>query len=90
MNGTSKNTHELVLGDIVWCHGARVLIDSEIKTSSSHPASERGGPCLYTHGLVIHQDDETDTLFSRFVAVDQGRWIIQGNGLATWWVEVQA
>ena len=41
----SKTTHELVMGDIVHCYGGRFLIDQEIKVSSVHPVTERGGEC---------------------------------------------
>ena len=88
----SKNTHELVAGDIVHCHGGRFLIDQEIKVSSVHPVTERGGECRWTKARWLGhvEGQETDTMLMRWVERDGGTWNIQGNRLATWGVEVQS
>jgi hypothetical protein len=92
-NAISKNTHELVKGDVVWCHGVRFLIDREILTSRSHPViNQESGECRYTKAKLIDPIEkllQCDDLFARFVRTDGYRWTIQGNKLATWLVEVK-
>jgi hypothetical protein len=86
----SKNTHELVEGDVVRCYGGRFLIDQEIKVSESHPKDGRGGECRYTKARYlgpVEEGVEPDSMMMAWVRRDGGTWSIQGNALATWAVE---
>ena len=86
----SKTTHELAVGDIVHCHGGRFLIDQEIEVSKVHPVTERGGECRWTKARFLGdvEGQTTDSMLMRWVERDGGTWVIQGNRLATWAVEV--
>ncbi len=97
MRHIGKTTHDLQPGDIVNNHGMRLLIDQPINTSRSHPmGDDEHGPCLWTSALCLNAADfepgaEREDAFIRYhLTVDtaEPRWTIQGNGLATWHVEI--
>ena len=94
---TIKTTPELVKGDIVQCHGMRVLIDGEPVKSRSHP----GDSTYYYTGLVLNRDEVPNAAVPVGWTADwkrnarheplphngEHRWTIQGNELARWSVE---
>lgn len=81
-----KSTPELRKGDIVLCHGMRVLVDGELR-----PTSRAGG--FYTEGLVLNEAEVKAAKLvpiswlhndSRGLYREEPRWTIQGNELARW------
>ena len=87
MNYVSKSTPELVLGDVVDCHGLRCLIDREPQVSHCHPNTEHS-PTVFTKALVLNRE-ENDFVPCGWTLEPDGthRWMIQGNKLARWAVE---
>lgn len=81
-----KNTSQLVVGDVVVCHGLRCLIDSEPERSQGH--TDIYGPVFYVRALVLNRDASDTVPHSWTLEADGShRWTIQGNDLATWHVE---
>ena len=96
------NTHthtvkssELRPGDVVLCHGMRVLIDGPIHTN---PRGCSGLPVTYTNGRVLNRAEVSElriphsftavtTGYPSFEPTGEHRWQVQGNDLATWTVE---
>lgn len=85
---TRKNTQQLRKGDIVWNHGGRFEITTDLMSSVSHrpegyyPAEGVGPSCCVTcKGTCL--EGEVPGYFK-----PGSEWTFQGNHLATWAVEV--
>lgn len=90
-------TSELQQGDVVNCHGLRCLIDGEINISQAHP----GNDTRWTLALVLNRDEVPGAVVPVGWTADwkrdargetlphdgEHRWTIQGNDLASWYVE---
>lgn len=87
MTTYSRTTPELRKGDVVLCHGMRVLLDSEPVHDDEHhrPNVHR------CDGLVLNRAElSTDVVpigYTHRGAGQPHRWTVQGNDLATWEVE---
>jgi hypothetical protein len=84
------STSQLRPGDVVLCHGMRLLIDGDPKT---YPG-DRGNTVYVWPTRVTNMDGvRMNDSFIRYHVThgtgskDVPRWPIQGNDLAHWWVE---
>lgn len=84
----SISTHDLKPGDIVLRHGMRLRLNGEGTVSRSHPTNEYS-PTLWWNAEILNIDDvradPTHAVPRSWIA--DGRWTVQGNGLARWTVE---
>jgi hypothetical protein len=75
-------TSELKEGDVVLTHGLRVRLDEAPLIDDGRRAGDHG-PIRSFRGTVIERlSDEVPQSWT-----SDGRWVIQGNDLATWVVE---
>lgn len=82
---------ELRTGDIVLCHGMRVLLDREISCNPHTPNAATYGPVYYSLGRVLNREQVSHASvpygFTRREGETDHRWQVQGNDNATWYVE---
>ena len=86
MNTIIVNSSDLRQGDIVYCHGMRVLLDNPVR-SNDHGAVY---PTFWCNGLVLNRDEvrnEDVPLSFTATATSEHRWQVQGNDLTRWVVE---
>lgn len=101
MNTITVKTSELRDGDIVLTHGMRCLIDRPLQISNSHPVARDGSRCRWTQALVLNREEVPGHVVPVSWTADwdrnrrgddlphdgEHRWTIQGNDLASWYVE---
>lgn len=101
MQKLSVKTSEIQVGDVVLTHGMRCLVDSPLEISKCHGVGRDGSHCRYVKALVLNRDDEATNAVPRSWTADwkrngrydalphdgEHRWTIQGNDLASWYVE---
>lgn len=88
----SKTTAELRLGDIVLRHGLRVLLDTEPDVYEDRTVWAYPGTILNPEAIAANHIPRSFTV-SPYIGAPNVRhncWLIQGNRLATWLVEVGA
>lgn len=95
----TRKTSELVIGNIIMCHGMLCLIDGEINSHAYDPPQYGCDRVYWTHALVLNRDEvSSDSVPHSFttphksngyrdedaIARGEHRWSIQGNDNATW------
>ena len=66
-------THEIRLGDVLYAHGMRLLVDQAPQQSKAHPADGYGGACMFTSARVLNWDEvqaHGDGLLVKFILSD--------------------
>lgn len=84
---SNLSTHELQAGDVVLRYGMRVLLPGDGEVSHSHSLDGPGAPCLWWDGEILNVDEVLADGFVPRGFMHDGRWTIQGNGLARWTIE---
>ena len=85
-------TYAIQNGDIVLAYGCRFRVSNKRRTyTGMHTPVELSG-CAFTTEYVgpVTPDRDPIAEYGNFYGGDMvsGRWVIQGNALATWTVEV--
>jgi len=79
------STHDLKDGDVIHRYGMRIQITGPGKVTN-HPTNEYS-PTLWWDGQILNIGEVRDTGYIPRSWIGDGRWTIQGNGLARWTVE---
>lgn len=81
-----KTTDELVVGDVVVSHGMRLELRS---APDVYPASgERDGLDVYAFdGTILNLEETRERGLVPASWITAGTWRVQGNRLASWYVE---
>lgn len=81
----SKSTDRLRKGDVLNVDGMRL----ELGAMRTYPGNYSGQyrTVYQSFGKVLNLDEIDDTFIRNCVKERDGHWVVQGNELATWYVE---